>query len=223
MSSWLGWLLILGGVYCIVVAVRAIIEFSSWCMEEFFSRVPEGPLESDDSPGHDSERHAASARPPQETDDDGGYSKWLLVFAARITMLHWLAPLAEFGRMLVYKGRYDYWIGRTLVEDDARKKVKYVSKALALDPGYVPGWGLKANALLALKRYDEALECVEKTLALAPNPIAWYEKGLCCHHLQRYEEALRCFDKALAGCSAKNTKLREDATRAKRLCEACRP
>jgi tetratricopeptide (TPR) repeat protein len=212
MSSWLGWLLILAGVYVVVVAVRAIIELSTWFIEEFFS-ADEGEEEA--AATEHSETHAANAADTHSNQRSrgGSYVNWILIFAARMALIHWFAAVAEFARSLVYRRRYDYWIGRGLAEDKPGRKVKYLSKALALNPGYVPGWGLQANALIALARYAEALACLEKILELAPSPVAWYEKGLCCRYLRRYEEAIKCFDKALAQCSDKNIKLREEVRR----------
>src|SRR5580704_9766399 len=118
MSSWLGWLFILGGLYIVVIVFRALIEFITWCFDEFFPEEPVGPEEQAD--GHLSESRVASASHelPARNAGDGDYAKWFLLFAARITLIHWLAPLAEFARMLVHKGQYDYWIGRALAEDN---------------------------------------------------------------------------------------------------------
>ncbi len=120
----------------------------------------------------------------------------------------------------LFRGRYDYWVGAALAaEGDPGKQVKYLTRALAINPGYLPAWGLKANALLALERYQEAMECFEKVLESDPNPLSWYEKGLCCYHLGRFQEAVQCFDKALADCPDANRKLRGDALHHRSLAE----
>jgi tetratricopeptide (TPR) repeat protein len=221
MGSWLGWLLILAVVYLVVVVVRGIIQFTSWFIEEFFpdswSQEPSGKESKQHRREMSSVAMSVSGSPQKKKDCRDSYARWILVSAARIALLHWLAALAEFSRMLVSSRKYDYWVGSALAEDDARKKVKYLSKALALNPGYMPGWGLKANALLTLERYEEAMECCERILKTNPNPLAWHEKGLCCYHLGRYQEAVDCFGKTLARCSDQNGKLREDTLRSRKL------
>jgi len=196
----------------------------SWLIEEFFSdswgrERPEQKLERQSAEPL-SATVSTTGSPRKKHDDQGSYAKWIIVSTTRIALFHWFAALAEFVHMLASSRKYDYWVGCALGEDDARKKVKYLSKALALNPGYAPGWGLKANALLALQRYDEAMECVEKILGMAPNPLAWYEKGLCCYHLGRFQEAVQCFDKALANRLDKNSKLREDTLHHRKLAVA---
>ena len=73
-------------------------------------------------------------------------------------------PLAEFAKGLFARKHYDYWVARALAEQNPRRKVEYLSKALALDPSYLPAWGLKATALFNLERYEEALACFDKVL-----------------------------------------------------------
>ncbi len=224
MGSWLGWMIILAGVYLLAVVVRGIIQLTSWLLEEFWPDAwsPEPP-DAGLQPQLPEKNSAAISHPdrPQKTSRGwGDYARWILISVAQIALLHWLVALAEFVRMLTSSRKYDYWVGAALAEEDARKKVKYLSRALTLNPGYMPGWGLKANALLVLQRYGESLECCEKILKTNPNPLAWYEKGLCCYHLGRFQEALQCFDKVLADCSDKNEKLRQDALQQRKLAEA---
>ncbi len=201
MDFWFGCFLILAGVYLVAVVVRGIAQFAFWLIENVLPA-------------------SATGGPERRGDDQGGYARWILVSAARFALLHWLVALAEFVRMLVLRGRYDYWVGSALAAEDARKQVKYLTRALAINPGYLPAWGLKANALLALERYEEAMECFEKVLEIDPNSLVWYEKGLCCYHLGRFQEAVQCFDKALADGSDKNGKLRDDVLRHRKLAEA---
>ena len=223
MSTWLGWILILAGVYLVAVIVRGIIQLISWFGEELLSnsRRRKRLEERSQSPlsRMDPATRPTSGSHLKRSAQRDGYRQRLLVSAARIALIHWLAAPAGFARRLVFGGRYDYWVAAALAAEDPGKKVKYLSKALTLNPNYRPAWGLKANALLALERYAEALECFEKVLATVPNAIAWYKKGLCCHHLGRHEEAIECFNKVLAAPSAANSELREDALRSKNLVE----
>jgi hypothetical protein len=223
MSSWMGWLLIFAGAYLVAVVARGIIQFIPWFAEEFFSGSKQGGPKQGKRPEGKSKSRSRLPQAHRATlPARGGYKRTMLVSAARIALLHWFAALVELARMLVSSRKYDYWVASALAEEDPQKKVKYLSKALALNPGYEPAWGLKGNALLALERYEEAIGCFEKVLQMAPNAMAWYEKGLCCHHLRRYDEAVECFDKTLIECPDKNSKLHEDALRNKRLAEGAR-
>ena len=72
---------------------------------------------------------------------------------------------------------------------------------------------MKGNTLFELGRYDEALECFDKSLEIHPSALMWYKKGLCCHHAGRRQEALQCLDEALEKCSDRDRQLLEDVTR----------
>jgi tetratricopeptide (TPR) repeat protein len=117
---------------------------------------------------------------------------------------------------VVVKG-YDYWVACALAEEDPAMKVEYLSKALKVNPSYLPAWGLKGTALLGLERYGEALECFDKSLEMHPSAIAWHRKGVCCYHLDRREEARQCFDKALEMCPTQDHELAEETARMKSL------
>jgi tetratricopeptide (TPR) repeat protein len=127
--------------------------------------------------------------------------------------------MADGLKVLFFRGSYDFWVGRALRETDPRKKVADLSKALALNPSYEPAWGLKANTLLKMERYAEALECFEKVLELQHSATTWYKKGLCCYHLKRREAALECFHRAMASCQEGAPDWLKDAAKKKDLLE----
>jgi tetratricopeptide (TPR) repeat protein len=57
----------------------------------------------------------------------------------------------------------------------------------------------RGNALLALKRYQDALESYDRALALQPDYAdALCNRGAALHELQRYDEALECCDRTIA-------------------------
>lgn len=59
-------------------------------------------------------------------------------------------------------------------------------------------WSNKGISLVALKRYEKALNCYDKALQIDPqSPVVWDNKGNALLNLRRYAEALDCYDKAL--------------------------
>ncbi len=59
-------------------------------------------------------------------------------------------------------------------------------------------WSNQGGSLCALGKYDEALACFDKALALEPRYAnAWSNKGIALYYLGRNQEALQCFEKAL--------------------------
>jgi len=53
-------------------------------------------------------------------------------------------------------------------------------------------------ALYRSKKYEEALECINKVLELNPSHLdALNRKGSILHDLNKYDEALQCFNKVI--------------------------
>jgi serine/threonine protein kinase len=60
-------------------------------------------------------------------------------------------------------------------------------------------WGNKGASLNALRRYEDAIRCHDKALAIDPHhPIVWHNKGVALYGLGQQNEAIVCYDKALA-------------------------
>lgn len=59
-------------------------------------------------------------------------------------------------------------------------------------------WEAKGLSLRALGRYQEALACFDRTLALSPTTQAWNNQGSVWARLSRWGEAVDCFDRAIA-------------------------
>ena len=69
--------------------------------------------------------------------------------------------------------------------------------------------------MLEAMRYEEALDCFERSLKMHPAPLSWYKKGVCCHNLKHYPEAVACFHRAIQSCPDHDRQLAEDALRMK--------
>jgi serine/threonine protein kinase/Tfp pilus assembly protein PilF len=60
-------------------------------------------------------------------------------------------------------------------------------------------WSDKGGSLGALGRFEEAIACFDRALAIEPrDAMAWSNKGAVLVELGRCEDAIACFDKALA-------------------------
>jgi tetratricopeptide (TPR) repeat protein len=72
--------------------------------------------------------------------------------------------------------------------------------ALKLDAGNGDTWAAKADLLIELHRFPEAIGCLEKASA-APSrsldAIGWTSRGARLAQEEGYEEALHCYDRAL--------------------------
>ena len=68
-------------------------------------------------------------------------------------------------------------------------------RILQLNPNSAAAWSNKGVALNNLGRYEEALECYNKSLTLNPqNWIIYYNKSVSLSYLDRHDEAIECLD-----------------------------
>lgn len=91
-------------------------------------------------------------------------------------------------------------LGRLYIDFLGRPDIglRFLERALELDPNYVSALINKAIALAKLGRYHEALDILSKALNLDPyNPKAWYNKALIHYFLGQIRESYMCCLKAL--------------------------
>jgi len=63
---------------------------------------------------------------------------------------------------------------------------------------YFEAWYNKGSALYELKRFKEAVECLDKATKMNPRDAdAWYSEGAALAELGKSQEALKCYDEAL--------------------------
>jgi tetratricopeptide (TPR) repeat protein len=209
--SWIGWLIIAAVLFCVpLYAVRGAIELWHWYLDNFTDPT--------------TRRRAPPRREriPVERDsrsDSGTRTSRIPMGEKVASRFHPLAPFTHLARKLVAGKRFDYWVGCALEESNPAKKVQYCTRAIELNPTYVPAWGLKGTTLLDMQRYAEAIESFDQVLKLAPSPLAWYRKGLCLYHLKQFDDAVQCFNKTLATCSNTDRALVADAERHKLLAQ----
>ena len=62
------------------------------------------------------------------------------------------------------------WFELALKEKDLRKKVEYYNKVLEIEPENAKAWNNKGIALSKLEKYEEAIECFDKSLSIKDDP-----------------------------------------------------
>jgi predicted O-linked N-acetylglucosamine transferase (SPINDLY family) len=74
-----------------------------------------------------------------------------------------------------------------------------IEKAIGINTNNAPAYSNRGNALLELKRLDEALVSYDKAIALKPDYAeAFYNRGKVLLELKRHDEALASYDTAIA-------------------------
>jgi tetratricopeptide (TPR) repeat protein len=82
---------------------------------------------------------------------------------------------------------------------DLELGVRLIGGAVRVNPDVASAYYNRANALLKLKRAEEALENLDKALSLQPDyPEAHFSRGNALMDLKRQEEALASYNKALS-------------------------
>lgn len=79
--------------------------------------------------------------------------------------------------------------------EDCLKAIEILKKSLpALSPeASRKASFLKADALLDMKRYRDAITCYDELLAEAPSDVAYANQGLAHWELKEYQQALGCY------------------------------
>lgn len=222
--SWISCLFLLAGLYLLTVLVRGIVQFISWCSEEYLVRPPEPRHREEKMPQQTPEpspKTASSTRKIEGPHEVAGRAAASIPVKS-VQQARRPSRVGRFLKLLrarVFTRSYEHWVESALSEDDLAIKIEYLSEALKLNPTYLPAWGMKGYAFLELERYEEAMECFDKCLEADPNALTRFKKGLCYYRMMRHEEAIACFRKALEECGEQNRPLLEDISRMKKLVE----
>jgi tetratricopeptide (TPR) repeat protein len=228
--SWISWLFLLAGLYLLVVLVRGAVQFVSWCVEEYIFQPTKVRHRDEKSPHQPAEVRSKAASERRRTEgqhDEGGRAavRVAVKSAVAVKSVGQTRRPSRVGRFLkllkvkIFTGSYEHWVESALSESDLAIKVEYLSKALKLNPTYLPALGMKGYALFELERYAEAVECFDKCLEANPNALTRYKKGICCYRVRRREEALKCLSQAMEECAGQDRLLLEDVSRMKKLVE----
>ena len=80
---------------------------------------------------------------------------------------------------------------------DIKKKIENLKRETNEDD-FDEIYNNKCLALINQNRFNEAIECYDKSLKINPRNVkAWNNKAFALHNLNRLEEAIECYDEAL--------------------------
>jgi tetratricopeptide (TPR) repeat protein len=215
--SWIGGLLVAAMVAVVVLVLRAILQLVFWFLETYIGEPTEAQRRDQRRLASRQERTKGVAKEHPSKTSGGVEVKHAVcrpVPAPQSARRPSRLARRLQGLMATVLGKdYDYWVASALGEEDLAWKVDCLSRALKLNPAYLPAWGMKGGALYDLHRYEEAMACFEKLLEMRASGFAWYKKGQCCYQLGRRQEAVKCFEEAMKACSSEDRRLLEDAAR----------
>ena len=92
-----------------------------------------------------------------------------------------------------------------LIDEKWEDALNHFERVLIIDPDFFKAWHYKGFALDELdralgevRRYQEAMECYNKALAInSMYEQSWFNKGNSFSRIGRYKDAVKCYDKAL--------------------------
>ena len=192
--SWVGWLIIVAALGVLVGVLRSAAQFVSELVDEYITRprehrrLREGRAERSHrvepvaTEKHEKKSgHAGGqAMKGRESGSVGGQAtKTHVPIGSMAPAGKHSLPARVLKSLLAVLGRkgYDYWVAAALSEGDPKLKIQYLEKALKLNPEYFPAWGLQGNAMLEAMRYEEALDCFERSLKMHPSACPGTRKG----------------------------------------------
>ena len=90
----------------------------------------------------------------------------------------------------IYSARNEY--------EKAIEVYDLIIDTLINEPDSAEIYKIKGLALINLNRFEEAIECYDKSLKINPNDFkAWNNKAFSLHNLNRLDEAIKYYDKSL--------------------------
>jgi len=221
--SWIGWIVVGVVLAVVVVAIRGLVELASWLVGQFLPESSEARRPRTSPHSRKTEPHRVARTPESKREHVEKHPPTVRLPVGAAGQVRRTSRLGRWWKRLktaVANKSFDYWVAAALSEDEPEMKIEFLSKALGKNPDYLPAWGMKGNALLALGRCEEAIQCFDKSLERHPSALTWKKKGDCCHRLHRPEEALRCFHKAMETCPDQDPQLRDDIAHTMRVVES---
>ncbi len=75
--------------------------------------------------------------------------------------------------------------------------LKVLKEAIDMNPGKPGIWYSLSVSHLKMGNYQEALDCLDKSIKVSPTPRAWHLMGVIYGFRQDYKKSLECFDESL--------------------------
>jgi len=107
---------------------------------------------------------------------------------------------AKFFQNNIDESTYEIYIEgiRSLDQGKNAAALTFFDRVLASNPNYANAWDAKADALINLKRYPEAIQAYDRVTAIEPDDYpSWYKKGNAFRKANRNGEALQAYQKAI--------------------------
>ena len=82
------------------------------------------------------------------------------------------------------------------------QQIAHIDRAVSLEPGRAYYYETRAVYWIDLRQFDRALSDLDRDIALAPRPYAYFLRGLASCQMGEIARSLEDFDTAIAGQSA---------------------
>jgi len=109
----------------------------------------------------------------------------------KAALLNPTSPLPEYFVAQLYS-KESFWTQKAWTSDQSRDELirnsaQHLTKAIQLDPKFLPAYESRASKYLNLKRYPEAIKDYDKILSLDPeNTVAYSDRGLAKLETRQY-------------------------------------
>ena len=92
----------------------------------------------------------------------------------------------------------EFWTKSDKTVKSALAAMKYIEKAIELNPINHRAWGDKGFLLKQLGELETALLCINKAISIkADYTVAWYNKGVILGLMGKFREAIACYNETL--------------------------
>ncbi|MCA6536935.1 MAG: tetratricopeptide repeat protein [Pseudanabaena sp. M135S2SP2A07QC] len=109
-------------------------------------------------------------------------------------------PNLKFFLSNVDESTYENYIEgiRSLEQGNYTQALNAFDRIIASNPNHANVWDVKADTLVALKRYPEAIKAFDRVTTIEPDEYpSWYKKGNALREMNRDAEALQSYQKAI--------------------------
>ncbi|HOJ78650.1 MAG TPA: tetratricopeptide repeat protein [Bacillota bacterium] len=147
------------------------------------------------------EEALASCQKALEYEEDVEASNWNIMGWAYKGLKRYNEAMECYDKALSVDSNDDWaWSNKSSICFERKQYelgIEYADNQIKTHPENSLAWNNKAVCLEKLKRYQEALACIEKALELDENELFLSNKGNILRELGEYDQAMECYNKAL--------------------------